>query len=120
MGSAETFSAYLNAFTSGDLDAAMSLIDDNFVFEGPILQSTGKDTFVEGSATAAKMARGVKMLRQFEDDAEVVSIYKFELGAPATPGSVLMMEWTTVRDGKLVSSRLVFDTAQFAALMPQA
>ena len=120
MGSAETFRAYLDAFTSGDLDTAMSLIDDDFVFEGPILQSKGKEAFVEGSTTAATLARGAKMLRQFEDGDDVVSIYEFELGAPAAPGSVLMMEWNTVRDHKLVSSRLVFDTAQFAALMPQA
>jgi hypothetical protein len=59
------------------------------------------------------------MLRQFEDGDEVVSIYEFELGAPATPGKVLMTEWNTIRDGRLASARLVFDTAEFAALMPQ-
>ncbi len=50
----------------------------------------------------------------------MVSIYEFEVGPPATPGSVLMMEWNTLRDGKVASGRLVFDTAQFAALMPQS
>jgi hypothetical protein len=29
-----------------------------------------------------------------------------------------MAEWSVIRDGKLVSSRLLFDTAAFAALMP--
>jgi hypothetical protein len=66
------------------------------------------------------MANGYTMLRQFESGDEVVSIYEFELGPPATPGTVLMTEWNTVRDGKLASARLVFDTAQFAALMPQS
>ena len=46
------------------------------------------------------------------------SIYEFEVGSPATPGSTLMTEWCTVRDGQLSSSRLVFDTAAFGKLMP--
>jgi hypothetical protein len=29
-----------------------------------------------------------------------------------------MSEWLTIENGLLVSSRLVFDTAAFAALMP--
>jgi len=29
-----------------------------------------------------------------------------------------MAEWSVVRDGKLVSSRLLFDTAAMTALMP--
>ena len=85
----------------------------------PILQSEGRAAFIEGSKTAQAIAAGYKMLRQFEDGDEVVSIYEFELGPPATPGRVLITEWNTVRDGKLASARVVFDTAQFAALMPQ-
>jgi hypothetical protein len=29
-----------------------------------------------------------------------------------------MAEWARVRDGKLVSARVLFDTAQMSALMP--
>jgi hypothetical protein len=29
-----------------------------------------------------------------------------------------MAEWNSVRDGKLASGRLIFDTAAMAALMP--
>lgn len=119
MGSAAVFRSYLEAFTSGDIDGAMELITDDFSFVGPILQSEGKEAFLAGSQAAQAMAKGHRMLRQFEDGDEVVSIYEFEVGPPATPGSVLMAEWNTVRDGKLASARLIFDTAQFMALMPQ-
>lgn len=119
MSNAALFSEYLDAFTSGDVDGALRLITDDFSFAGPILQSEGKDAFAEGSRTAQAIAAGYTMLRQFEDGDDVVSIYEFELGPPATPGKVLMAEWNTVRDGQLVSARLVFDTAQFTALMPQ-
>jgi hypothetical protein len=48
----------------------------------------------------------------------VCSIYDFEIETPAGSGSVTMSEWCTVRDGRLTSARLVFDTAAFNALMP--
>jgi hypothetical protein len=38
--------------------------------------------------------------------------------APAGVGAIPMAEWSVIRDGKLVSSRLLFDTAAMAALMP--
>ncbi|GMQ85858.1 MAG: hypothetical protein BMS9Abin07_1426 [Acidimicrobiia bacterium] len=119
MSNAAVVRTYLDAFTSGDIDGAMDLIADDFSFAGPIVQSEGKQAFVEGSQAAQAIAKGYTMLRQFEDGDDVVSLYEFELGAPATPGTVLMSEWNTVRHGKLTSARLVFDTAQFSALMPQ-
>ena len=36
----------------------------------------------------------------------------------AGAGSIPMAEWSVVRGGRLVSSRLLFDTAAMAALMP--
>jgi predicted SnoaL-like aldol condensation-catalyzing enzyme len=119
-GPAAVFNAYLDAFTSGDLDRAYALIADDFVFEGPMLQSEGKAAFVEGSGGLQPIVRGHKLLRQFVDGDEVCSIYDFGVETPAGSGSVTMAEWNVVRDGRLASARLVFDTAAFAALMPQS
>ena len=110
--------AYLDAFSGGDLAAAYELVADDFVFDGPMLQSQGKAAFMDGSSGLAPIVRGHRMLRQFADGDEVCSIYDFEIETPAGAGSVTMSEWNTVRDGKLASARLVFDTAAFAALMP--
>jgi len=33
-------------------------------------------------------------------------------------GAVYLVEWNKVRDGQLVSGKLVFDSAEFNALMP--
>jgi hypothetical protein len=41
------------------------------------------------------------------------------LKTPAGKGSVLVSEWNTVRDGKVTSAPLVFDTAAFRSLVPQ-
>lgn len=109
---------YLDAFTGGDLETAFALVADDFVFEGPMLESRGKPAFVEGASGLAPIVRGHTVLRQFADGDEVCSVYDFHVETPAGAGSVTMTEWNHVRDGKLTSARVVFDTAAFAALMP--
>jgi hypothetical protein len=62
--------------------------------------------------------RGYEMHRQWVDGDAVCSIYDFKIETPAGAGSIPMAEWNTVRDGKLASARLLFDTPAMAALMP--
>jgi ketosteroid isomerase-like protein len=118
MTSTEVFREYLDRFTSGDVDGAAELLADDFAFTGPMLQAEGKERFLAGASGLGPIARGNRMLHQWEDGDEVCSIYEFLLETPAGAGSIPMAEWARVRDGKLVSARLIFDTAQMAALMP--
>ena len=120
MSNAEIFRTYLERFASGDMEGAAELLSDDFTFSGPILQSTGKADFLTGSAMAAAMARGCEIHRQWVDGEAVCSIYEFKMETPAGSGSIPMAEWSEIRHGKLVSSRLIFDTGQMAALMPSA
>ncbi len=120
MTNAEIFTAYLERFTSGDVDGAAELLDEVFSFTGPILQSTGKAAFLEGSAMAAAMARGCEIHRQWVNGDSVCSFYDFKIETPAGSGSIPMAEWSEIKGGKLVSSRLIFNTADMAALIPQA
>jgi YHS domain-containing protein len=55
----------------------------------------------------------MRILRQWEDDDEVCSLYPFDVQAPAGAASLLVSEWNTVRDGKVASSLMVFDTDTF-------
>ena len=120
MSNAEIFRTYLERFTHGDVDGAAELLDDDFTFTGPILQSTGKAEFLAGSGPAAAMARGCEIHRQWVDADSVCSVYDFKVETPVGAGSISMAEWSVIKDGKLVSSRLIFDTADMAALMPPA
>lgn len=108
---------YLDAFTSGDLDAAYDLVSDDFSFRGPMLQSDGKAAFIEGTRQLGPIVRGYTLLRQFAEGRDVCSIYEFHIETPKGAGSVLMTEWNTVEKGKLSSARLVFDSAAMQALM---
>ena len=118
VSNADIFRAYLERFTSGDLEGAAELLADEFAFNGPILQAKDKAEFLAGSVTAAAMARGCTIHHQWVDGDDVCSIYDFGIETPAGTGAIPMAEWSVIRNGKLVSSRLLFDTAAMAALMP--
>jgi SnoaL-like domain len=118
VSNADIFRTYLERFASGDVDGAAELLADGFTFSGPILQADGKAEFLAGSATAAAMARGCTIHHQWVDGDDVCSIYDFGIETPAGTGAIPMAEWSVIRGGKLVSSRLLFDTAAMAALMP--
>jgi hypothetical protein len=118
MSGADVFRSYLERFTSGDADGAAKLLADEFSFVGPMLQASSKEEFLAGSAALGPIVRGCEIRRQWVDGEEVCSIYDFKIETPAGAGSIPMAEWSVVRGGKLVSSRLLFDTAEMAALMP--
>jgi ketosteroid isomerase-like protein len=118
VSAAEIFRTYLERFTSGDTAGAAELLTDDFRFHGPFLQSEGKAAFLEGSAQLSPIMHGVQIHRQWQDGDEVCSIYDFKIETPAGVRSIPMAEWNSVRDGKLASARLIFDTAAMAALIP--
>ena len=118
MSNADIFRAYLERFTGGDVDGAAELLADEFAFDGPILQAKDKAEFLAGSTAAAAMARGCTIHHQWVDGDNVCSIYDFKIETPAGAGSIPMAEWSVIRNGQLVASRLLFDTAAMAALMP--
>jgi ketosteroid isomerase-like protein len=120
MTNADLFRTYLEHFSGGDVDGAAELLSEDFTFSGPILQSKGKAEFLSGSAAAAAMGRGCVIHHQWTDGDSVCSVYDFKVETPVGAGSIPMAEWSVIRGGKLVSSRLIFDTADMAALMPPA
>lgn len=120
MSSADVFRTYLDRFTAGDPAGAGELLHESFSFHGPMLQVQGREAFLEGASGLDPIVRGNRMLRQWEDGEEVCSVYEPQVETPVGAGSIPMTEWARVRDGKLVSARLIFDTAQMAALTQAA
>jgi predicted SnoaL-like aldol condensation-catalyzing enzyme len=118
MSAAEIFRTYLERFTSGDTSGAAELLTDDFRFHGPMLQSEGKAAFLAGSAQLGPIMRGFEIHRQWEEGNQLCSIYDFKIETPVGAGSIPMAEWNSLRDGKLASARVIFDTAVMAALMP--
>ena len=119
MSNAAIFEQYLDRFTSGDVEGAAKLLDESFSFHGPMVQADNKADFLAGTQGLLPIVQGYEMHRVFTDGNDVCAIYDFKVETPAGAGSIPMTEWSVVRNGKLVSSQLLFDTAAFAALMPQ-
>src|ERR1044071_6597102 len=107
MSNAEIFRTYLERFTSCDVEGAAELLADEFAFDGPILQAKDKAEFLAGSTAAAAMARGCTIHHQWTDGDDVCSVYDFQIQTPAGAGAIPMAEWSVIRGGKLVSSRLL-------------
>ncbi len=109
---------YFNAFWSGDMETARSLVAQKFSFAGPFLQVDDKDAFFASAAPLGPIVRGYRLLHQWEDGENVCSFYEFNVETPAGRGSVQTAEWNQVHDGRIISARLVFDTAAFRKLVP--
>ena len=119
MSSTTTVETFLTRFTSGDTDGAAELLDDSFAFHGPMVQTGDKASFLEETAPLVQILKGYDMHRLWADGDEVCAIYDLYVATPAGSGSVTVAEWSVVRGDRIVSQRIVFDTAAFAALMPQ-
>jgi SnoaL-like domain len=118
MSNADVFQSYLEHFTAGDVEGAAEFLVEDFKFEGPVLQANNRAEFLAGASQLGSIVRGCDIRRQWVDGDQVCSIYDFKIETPLGAGSIPMAEWSVVRDGQLVSSRLLFDTAAMAALMP--
>jgi hypothetical protein len=118
MSNADVFQSYLERFTAGDVEGAADYLVEDFSFEGPLLRANSRADFLAGASQLAPIVRGCEMHRQWVDGDQVCSIYDFKIETPLGAGSIPMAEWSVVRDGRLVSSRLLFDTATMAVLMP--
>jgi ketosteroid isomerase-like protein len=109
----ETVNLYLDAFYLGDFDRARSVVANDFSFRGPFVEVRGREPFFASAEGLRGIVRGRRMLRQWVEGDEVSSIYEVLIETPTRAGSVVMSEWHVVRDGELISGRVLFDTAAF-------
>jgi hypothetical protein len=117
---AQVVDQYLDAFYRGDFETARTLLADDLSFNGPFVRVEGADQFVASAEGLQSIVRGHRTVHQWRDGEEVLTLYEMKLETPAGTGSVLVSEWNTVRGGEVASATLVFDTAEFRALVPQA
>lgn len=118
MSAASLATHYLVALTTSDLEQARSLMADDFSFRGPGQDAAlDRETFLSRFGGKYEHVGKLRMLRQIEDAAgDVCSLYELDAETPAGAATFLMTEWHTVRNGRLTSALLVFDTAQGAQL----
>ena len=109
---------YLKLFYLGDFEGAERFVADEFHFKGPFVEVNGRYEFVAAASRLRPVVRGHVLLKQWEEGADVCSIYDVNLQTPAGSGNVTMAEWNRVLNGKLISGRLIFDTGEFRKIVP--
>lgn len=105
--------AYYAAFEKKDLALARTILHDEFTFDGPMMQASSADDMMD------KMKQFdceySSTIHQIIADGEHVAVnLTCEMGSPDAV-SLDMSEWFTVRDGKVLSSKLFFDPTKMAA-----
>ena len=104
--------AYYQAWTSHDLDEAMSYIADDIVCDAPAGRLRGAEAYRGFMGPFIQILTGSKMIAAYGDDETALIMYDTETppvrSAPAA-------ECLTIKDSKIIYSRFVFDRAPFDA-----
>jgi hypothetical protein len=104
--------AYYEAWTSKDMDLAMSYIADGIVCDAPAGRIDGAAAYREFMAPFVQILRGATLIAAFGDDKTAVVVYDTATVPVAdAPGA----ECVTVEDGKIIYSRFIFDRTPFQA-----
>ena len=104
-------SAFLDAWTAGDFEKAGHYLADGFVFDGPIAHYRSAREFLAGSGTfIEKITPAWTEVCAFGDDREALLLYDLHL---RTGAAMRIADRYTVRDGKIQTETILWDTHGF-------
>jgi hypothetical protein len=104
--------AYYHAWTSHELDKAMSYIADDIVCDAPAGRLEGAAAYLGFMGPFVQILTGSTLIAAFGDDTTALIMYDTEtVPVMSAPGA----ECLTVSDGKITYSRFIFDRAPFDA-----
>jgi hypothetical protein len=104
--------AYYHAWTSHDLDQAMSYVADEIVCDAPAGRLQGALAYRGFMTPFVQMLTGSTLIAAFGDDTTAVVMYDTEtVPVKSAPGA----ECVTVTGGKISYSRFIFDRLPFEA-----
>jgi ketosteroid isomerase-like protein len=104
--------AYYQAWTSKDLDQAMTYVADDIVCDAPAGRIEGAAAYRAFLAPFVQLLISTELLAAFGDDTKAVLMYDTQtIPVPSGPGA----ECLTITNGKITYSRFVFDRTPFDA-----
>lgn len=108
----DTAVAYHRAWTGHDLDRAMTFIAEDIVCDAPAGRIEGPEAFRAFMEPFSRILTGSRLIAAFGDEETALLMYDaVTVPVEDAPGA----ECHTVRDGKIVRVRIVFDRAPFDA-----
>ncbi len=104
--------AYYRAWTSKDLEQAMTYIAEDIVCDAPAGRLEGAEAYRAFMGPFVQILRNARIIAAFGDDGTALVMYDTEtVPVKSAPGA----ECVTVRNGKIAYSRFLFDRAPFEA-----
>jgi len=102
--------AYHEAWSSKDMDRAMTYIADDIVCDAPAGRIEGADGYRAFMGGFVQILHSTTMIAAFGDDEAALVMYDTAtVPVPSAPGA----ECVTVKDDKIVYSRFLFDRLPF-------
>lgn len=102
--------AYYDAWTSKDVDKAMSFLADDIVCDAPAGRIEGIAAYRQFLGPFTQIVLGHDLLAAFGDDRQAVLVYDTRtVPVPSAPGA----ECLTVVNGKITYNRFIFDRLPF-------
>ena len=106
----QTALAYYHAWTSHDLDTAMTYIAADIVCLAPSGRLEGAEAFRGFMGPFAQILTSSKLIAAFGDDEKAVVMYDTDtVPVKDAPGA----ECVTVKDGNITHMRIIFDRLPF-------
>ena len=103
--------AYHRAWTAGDMDTAMTYVADDVVFDAPAGTLTGAAALRAFMAPFAASLTSARLLAAHGGEQDALIMY--DTATPAV-ASAPAAELYTVRGGRIVAGRIIFDGLPFA------
>ena len=99
--------AFTQAWTSHNMTAAASYIAEDVVYEGPVNHLTGAGAYLQALDRFAQAVTDLDIVAAFGDDEQAVIMYQV---STSPFGTLTCGERVTVRNGKIETDLLAFDT----------
>ena len=109
-------SAYIDAVGNKQFERLLDLLAPDMEFGGPDVRAThSAQELVAGLRRLTRILDRNEIQQIFVTADEAVVIYDFITDTPA--GAVPSVEWLTLRDGRIQSSRLIFDRQRWPEVL---
>lgn|SRR5260221_9301410 len=118
MTTKETIETYYNGLNQKK--GWESVIADNMVFNGPKTKTKGKDAYVQATIGFLQVVQAVQINNLIIDGERACAIAHYGLLSPkGNTSNCDIAEVFSVKNGKIESSAIFFDTAAFREFMVQ-
>ncbi|MCP3439811.1 nuclear transport factor 2 family protein [Bradyrhizobium sp. CCGUVB14] len=106
--------SYFDAMASKDADKIVSISADDIICTSPIGELNGAAAFRGFQEGFSRMIKKLTLLAAFGDDDQAVIVYNAD--THPVPNSIVA-EHLIIKDGRIASTRVIYDATPFAAYM---